>query len=518
MQSTNYKLEKLIKIICLVISIGGIILTIALFSTNSGDALVTLVTSKSFQNGFFFFGPEGPKWSTTSPLQALLFAPFYIFITNSPIIIFKIINLVLFVGTGFLLFKISQKIVNNKIFSYLTLAIWLGNPYLFYLTAALYDSILMAFLVSLFILKLLDFNKLHLFKKLTMKDWIEIGIIAALLPLVRPEAILISLLGYLYLFVLNSRIDKKFYSRFLLSFIIFILIFCPYYIYLGIVTHQLIPSSIAARATMHLSIFNFLESIKPLFSLYWQYLIIYFLFITSFLSFVFFKKIANTSKSNLKFLLILITLFLPIFIISGQPRYLSSIIPILTLLSAFFFYQIYFYLFLKCKFFKEIVITTSILIVIILVYSYGYVYENIPRYNLDLIFEKDAADILNKITFPDDKVLAYEAQIQYFLNSSIISLDGIVGGEILPYFRKQTDLRDFLLNYRPNYIIVSDAFKYRDEYNNTVFRWLYSEDLNIIIGNSYNIDNIIFTKIAENRKNEIAGFNQWKSIYHIQYK
>jgi len=518
MQSTDYKLEKLIKIICLVVGIGGIILTIALFSTNSGDASVNLVFSKSLKNGFFFYGPAGPKWGATSPLQALLFFPPYLFSSNPPIIIFKIINLLLFIGTGILIFSIIKRIVDNKIIGYLAIAIWLGNPYLAYLTAALYDSVLITFLIALYILVLLSFSHLVEKKeKIVFKKWIQLGLIAGLLPLARPEGLLISLIGFFYLFFLfkNKKIRISI-KEFILSFVLFCLIFSPYYLYLASITNQLIPSSILARGSMYLSNIT-LSQILSFLILSWQHQIISILLIMSVLGLFFLRRFKGNLELFLGLCLSLIIIFLSIFIVSKEARYFSPVIPILTILSAISCYQIYLY-FNRSKLTRQILIMLVFPAVLFIGYGHLCVYKNIPKYLPELIFEEDIATFLNEVCKEKDVVLTYEIQGQYYLNCNTISLDGIVGGEILPYFRKQTDLKDFLLHYRPNYIIVSDAFKYRDEYNNTVFRWLYLQDSNIIIGNSYGINNIIFTKIAENKKNKVAGFNQWKSIYHIQYE
>lgn len=519
MRSINYKLEELIKIVCLVISFGGIILTITLFSTNSGDALVNLVFSKSLKDGFFFYGPTGPKWGATSPLQVLLFFPPYLFSSSPSIIIFKIINLLLFISTGILIFFIIKRVFNNNIISYLATAIWLGNPYLAYLTAALYDSILITFLITLYVLILLNFSHLVEKKeKIVFKRWIALGLIAGLLPLARPEGLLVSLIGFFYLFFLFKNKKSKYsLKEFIPSFILFCLIFSPYYLYLASTTNQFVPSSVLARGLMYFSNMT-LSQILNFLMISWQHQIIFILLIMSILGMFFLGRFKDNLGLFFDLCLSLMIIFLSIFIVSKEPRYFSPVIPILTILSAISCYQIYLY-FNRLKLTKYILVTLIFpVFVFIMGYGYLYVYKNIPRYSPELIFEKDMATFLNQVCKEEDIVLTYEIQDQYYLNCNTISLDGIVGGEILPYFGKHSDLMDFLQAYKPTFLITSRAFNYRKEYQKTVFYDLYLLDSQIDIGQSIPFGDITFIKLTYNTKVDVEGFNQWKSIYSIQYE
>jgi hypothetical protein len=145
---------------------------------------------------------------------------------------------------------------------------------------------------------------------------------------------------------------------------------------------------------------------------------------------------------------------------------------------------------------------------------------SLPFYSEEVIFEKELCKILNEIAKPTDKVLIYEVQAQYCLKPQTISLDGIVGGEILPYFRKRSNLVEFFERYRPSYLVIASYPLYREEYKNTIIEEIYHYNKELKIGESIKLHNITFTKIADNTddKLKIKGMTFWESIYKIQYE
>ena len=144
-----------------------------------------------------------------------------------------------------------------------------------------------------------------------------------------------------------------------------------------------------------------------------------------------------------------------------------------------------------------------------------------PVYSENIIFEKSLCNILNNLATSFEKVATYEIQTQYCLKSQTISLDGIVGGEILPYFKINSNLVDFFEKYKPSYLVLSDYIIYRNEYRNTILEDLYNRDSKVAVGSEVNISNIKFVKIAENYNDSSIetkkGMRHWLSIYKLKY-
>lgn len=79
-------------------------------------------------------------------------------------------------------------------------------------------------------------------------------------------------------------------------------------------------------------------------------------------------------------------------------------------------------------------------------------------YGFDTIVHRDAAERVNRLATPGDRVLAYEVQSRYFLRDDldVLSLDGITDGKVAPY-AERADMRGFLLRYRPRWWILDTS-------------------------------------------------------------
>jgi len=231
-------------------------------------------------------------------------------------------------------------------------------------------------------------------------------------------------------------------------------------------------------------------------------------------------KILKTYISPEIFWLFFITIgtYLPIFFYSGEVRYVSAAFPSLIILSVLSIIFLWNSLKALLSFYSQLIILISgFLFFIYVVLRVGFV---LPFYTEEIIFEKQLCDLLNNIATPQDKVAIYEVQAQYCLKPQIISLDGIVGGEILPYFKKRSNLVEFFERYRPSYLVIANYPLYREEYKSTIIEELYRYNKELKTGGSIKLHNIIFTKIADNTndKLKIKGMTFWESIYKIQYE
>ena len=77
---------------------------------------------------------------------------------------------------------------------------------------------------------------------------------------------------------------------------------------------------------------------------------------------------------------------------------------------------------------------------------------------LDNTLERGAATTVNRLAAPGTVVLANEVQVRFLLRSdlSVLSLDGITDGKVLPYIGPR-DLARFVRRYRPGYWIADTA-------------------------------------------------------------
>lgn len=519
MKKSYRDLRTLYIIISFLISIQGLIGTILLFRTNNGDPLINIVFSKFLSNGFFYYGYEGPKWGATSPLFVLIMRPLFYLSEYPMLIYFKIYNLLLFLIAGYLinkLFLISFE--KYKSWSFVIPAMTFGNIYFGFLTATLYDSILLMVTISTFQIFLFKFFK-EAFKEgvINKNYFLLLGTWGGLSLLSRPESLLLIMFSYLWLYTQLKNIfnlNKKFRIYFLKSISIIFFINAIYYLPMIILTKSLIPSSIFARATLASNSFvNILNILKHG---YWYLKIFTGLICLSFFSLFYRKKFNLIENKVIFFHIISILIYLPILFFSSEVRYISSVYSSIILPSS-----ISIILLMKSIKINKILFFFLIFF-FITIYTYGnislsYFSVIIPNYTQDIIFEKEAANHINSIASKNDQCLTYEIQIQYFLKCNTISLDGIVGGEILPYLKNQSNLIDFVQKYKPKFLIISNAFSYRTEFKNTFLYELYLLDKKIPVLDSLKIGNLIFKKLFVNKKPQLKGMSTWISIYQIEY-
>lgn len=517
-----YKIEKIIiKIILLGIIVTGIVFTILNFKNNNGDPLINLVFAKNFRKGFFYYGNEGPKSGSTSPLFVFLITPFYLIFRDPPLIIIKIFYFLLYLISGYFLVLIGRRLLEkNEFISYLLLSAYLGNIYFSYLVATLYDSILLFLCLIIFYYILFNINAdIQKENKFSFKNAFLLSFFGFLSLMARPDsfiAIFISYVWLLFKVVKNKNLIKYFF----LSAILLFLLAGGFYLFLGIQTNHLIPTSILARATLKSN--GFINNIIKIFSSnFWVYYLLFGYLILCFLFFLLRDKVISRlgiDSSFINLMFIIICIYIPIFLYSSEVRYISGAFPSILIIAALF------PLFCISILVKSSRIRFLLLFIFgfLIIYSFGAykILTSLPIYSEDIIFEKSLCEILNKISQPLDKVAAYEIQAQYCLKPQVLSLDGIVGGEILPYFKNKTNLLDFFEKYQPSYLVLSNYVIYRKEYKDTILEELYYNDNKIKIGEIYKINNINFLKIAQNESDyneKMKGIRFWLSLYKLSY-
>lgn len=523
-----YRVTKLSLITCIAF---GIVSTIILFRTNSGDAAIVLVFAKSMKNGLFYFGNQGPVGGATSPLWALLLSVFYLPTNEPSFFLIKFFSLFVFILTGFLIYFISKKLLDDDIFSLLSTTLWFINAKGQLLTATLYDAILSALVIIIIL-----YYTFIVREKIFLKDadktssWFIFGLIAGILPLVRPELLLIDLVVICYIIYLiyNTNKKQKYLKYLLISIFLALFISSSYYIWLALNTRLLIPSSIVARGmtfSTRFTVKSLIEQLKLRSKLFLDVAFLSYI-IFSMLSLIFYKEY-KIKRDHIFLCLFISIAIISLFFIKYSylfHRYIFPIIPLLCITAALGIYTIYkklLYLLnnkvMNITVRKIIILLMCVFLILVICGFQLRSAYNTYVYSMDIILEKDLSKTLNNVSNRTDSVLLYEIQAQYYLNAHAISLDGIVGGEILPYLKNGSDLSDFLLDYKPDFIVVSEAFNYRVEYKNTILNELYNNDKKIAIGEDVIIKNITFIKIASRNGEDVPGMNTWISLYAINY-
>ncbi|MBD0319802.1 MAG: hypothetical protein ICV87_05685, partial [Gemmatimonadetes bacterium] len=147
--------------------------------------------------------------------------------------------------------------------------------------------------------------------------------------------------------------------------------------------------------------------------------------------------------------------------------------------------------------------------------AYGFHRVLVPSLTWNELFEKSLVTRLNRIAGPDERVLVYEIQTQYHLRAVALSLDGIVGGQVLPYLRAGSDLSDFLWEYRPALWVANDAIHTRREFEHSILRKVHSAKLRV--GESTSGRGMTFTKLLERRGEPPPSVAGWRAVYRIDY-
>jgi len=122
-----------------------------------------------------------------------------------------------------------------------------------------------------------------------------------------------------------------------------------------------------------------------------------------------------------------------------------------------------------------------------------------PRYDYDTLLLKDLASELNQRVSAGDAVLLYEIQGQYYLRARALSLDGIVGGEVLNALTGRESFYDFLNKNRDvAFVVTANALNMRKIYADTLMERLYVHDLGSSVGDTLTVGSLLFVKTATN--------------------
>lgn len=454
-----------------------------------GDAAIYFTFIKNFFSLPFSFQPETVSFGATSPLYVVIHASIYSIFQDSWLSAGKFINYqMIAIGIVFL-----NKANYNNIVSLLILALLGLTAYpLLIASSRFYESGLVFLMISLVY---------YFLKQRYHKTTI---LLAGLLYLVRPELVLITIAVDIYILITSKR-PLRCLTYIVLSSLPALL----YHAYMLHNTGQLIPSSVLARNL------RAIEDPMP-----WSQRIIAcistligpmgltYIFGSISLAILFLRK----PSRYLEELILFIPVPLLYFIMPPNPgyfaRYLLPIMPIVIVCASRLVTWIWFSILpafiirtypsainIQKTLDRTLVFAlTSLTIMIILIY--GLFHPN--RFDIDTFLLKDLAYQINPYLHQEDKIVIYEIQSQYYITGFCISLDCIVGHHMLPVYKGDESVADYLNRENIRYVVTMNSFNYRRAFKDTLLVDLYTHDLNSQIGDTTILDGIKFHKIITN--------------------
>ncbi len=476
-----------------------------LFDVYHGDSSIYFSYAKQNAKGdIFSFNPGEFSSGSTSPIWALILSAAFIF--DKPYIAGKWIS-VCFMLIALILFVMFTKKDNHLIAILVAACVLLF--YYFIPTVLIYETSLVA-LASIVVMYLMrDFEKI-----ITHKYWLAvIAIFIGILPLIRPEMMLTSLIIIIFI---SKKVIKHIGWYYILFMAITLIPALSYYGYsfwaTGVISNSGYCRSFALKeaASRWHNISYSLNPIKDLFLTFPQ--LLWFS-----ISYVGIMALPNSCQLLKRFLLctlacylVLFTLIIPITCDTG--RYLNVVFPFLCYGLAN-----------GINMFLQVA-NRYVLLWFFLLYSFSYVplkdtYLSISQlkqrgYSFDVITERGIAEYLNGILEREAILLAYEVQSRYWLRDDIkvLSLDGITDGKIAPYLHN-SDLLSFIKKYKPNYWLANDAVNYRPFLRNSVLKQIFdSTDTNMP---TITIDGITFHLLKIRDYPHTPGLAGWTRLYKV---
>jgi len=505
------RLRQKLKYMAIFLIISGLIGIIIRFRTIAGDPSIYLVYAKDMFTGKPFTFGLAVKSGATSPIWALLFSLFFLPLQDVNIVMFcmKALSLALFLISVLALWKLSFYIFGDKTVSWISSAILINQGVI-----NGYNLGFETTCTTLFVLMTVYYTiKITRTESFEFKDLAFYVIFSGNLHYLRPEAIIVTIITGLI--ILNhyrtNQLIKEHILHILLNLIFISFLVSWYYIYFFMATDSFPSSTVLTRGFLRfgqgLNIDGIVGILDGFFTVVANFLtgLIPFVFGIIFIK----NKLKNTQiNKELNFLLLVIIPFFILFFFynSGKSfhlvRYIFPIFWVNALIIAggfIFIYKLFEVRVKKIKFVRKNYYKLLTLSLLISTVAYGSFdnYLSVTRMALDInnisdinvILGQEFIENINTIVDENDRILMLEIQFQYYLKCQAFSMDGIVGGEILPYL-DGGNLSQFLIDYNIGYMIVGHTEL--PQYKN-----LYELTLHTILGENFSSDGIVYTNVMD---------------------
>lgn len=478
----------------------------------NGDPSIYLVYAKNLVGGHpFSFNPGTFSSGSTSPLWPVLLAVAYVVLPVSIAMMGAKILAVLVAVLGLcLLCYVGFEGSGSKRGA--ALSAMMLAPFITFDSALMFEGPLV--LVSMMALFLVH-ARLDSGREIVGLRWIVlVSICWVVLPLARPELILVVFLDFLLLLVIVRRRSDLKLLGITMGFMCSLVPSAFYYGYSWLVTGYPSVSAAARRAFVTGLDVDAASVFAALFSGHRGTLLVVMLCLGA-------LGAARARRSST--MLLATAVIIAEFIVYGlvaplaEPgyftRYLLPLLAAVSLLAAWGVRWLEEYG--ASQLFAAVLVVTS-LVLALAMSQFRHAGEEAKRgYDFDTIMVRGLAEHLNASAPPGSSIAAYEVQVRYFLREdlTVTSMDGITDGRIIPYLGRREGALEFIGAVRPDYWVLDTAVERRAHFGPEAKRLAARLHARLRATASYN--DLLFTTVALSPEQPPGGFYGWLTLARL---
>lgn len=518
----------------------SIMLTVVLFLETKGymlgDSGIYFTFCKNFFDKPYSYSKNIVTYGGSSPLFLFLLSIIYQIFPHNWFFVMKLFSIALLV----LCIMIVNISIKGNIITYLGMAAGLFFCYdCIIVTASVFETGLLIMCVALL--------WYFLFNHKIICSIYLLGVFY----LIRPELALVT--AGIDIYILIREENKKRNFKHMIFSAIPLLI---YTVYMTIQTGSIFPSSITGRIVyandLNITILEKWRSCITSFLRAYGRLFVW-IFILAIFMIVSIKKTKIEWKNIWYVMITIVLIFLPHIVVPSIYHFIRYTVGIVAFFMLIIAIEIKIILenesFLgKGK--SRYIINTMMMLLCMGTLIYGirnfdknYSMKNYQQEKFEILFGKDLKDELENIGVTEGTILMYEIQQQLYLQDfRAISLDAIVGSEMLDYLNKKQTLAEVIKKENIDYVVCHQSAVTLETYKNTEIQELYRKGMELDIGESVIIDGICYKKILYNDANTkeynitgvpyipedelfVYGENEpwengilfWQSVFKVEY-
>jgi hypothetical protein len=459
------------------------------FNNIDQDAWIYFTYFKRFFDLPFSFQPGNVSYGATSPLHVILMAPIYHAGGGIWLPVAKALNF----GLLFISLVLAHRAARVSIFWLAAIvAAALAFEGLFQATAALFETGVTCLAVSL----LVTF--------VSRRQLPAALAVAGILPLARPELLLVSAAVVIYLACTADR------ARIVRLVPLVVAPTALYSLYMWLSGDGLIPSSIIGRAIIAREYqAPWLETMR---------LILADRGTRPYLVFLMVAAVASVVRPRVMWpAWLVITPIVALYLLrppapAYTARYLVPIVPALVYSAAVVLHSCIDAVTTSVRPLRVRRILGAATMLCSLIGAWVLVPAG-PRfsaYTPAMILQQDLAAAVSGVVRPEDKVLMYEIQGQFYFPGFGISADGIVGSAAHAFLLRRETFDQFVDRVGLRFIVTFNGFNYRPVFKGTPLVDLYAHDLIAPVGDDVCLGRHCYQKIVTN-----PHFSEWYEVRPI---